>query len=86
VFSRISKPNSIPDGVTFSPAISTFYVTSVAKKCGSSNVLCANGAASALIGAFGWALPYPTGGDPTGATPVKVYLDDIVWDTEPAPL
>jgi hypothetical protein len=54
--------------------------------CVDPKVVCANGAASALISAFSWALAYPDGSDPSGATPVKIYLDDIVWDTEPAPL
>jgi hypothetical protein len=53
--------------------------------CSNPDALCVNGAAGALIGAFGWALAYPTDGDPTGTMPVKVYLDDIVWDTEPPP-
>jgi hypothetical protein len=54
--------------------------------------------ANDLIAAFGWAIHYP--GDTTtcadatmpcptskwlNVKPVKIYLDDIVWDTEPAP-
>jgi hypothetical protein len=53
--------------------------------CANPDTLCVNGAAGALIGAFGWVLPYPKDGDATGTTPVKVYIDDIVWDTEPPP-
>ena len=41
----------------------------------------AMGFASDLIGAFGWAAHYPDDGDPNGTMDVKVYLDDIVWDT-----
>jgi hypothetical protein len=36
-----------------------------------------------VIGALAWSLPYPTDWD--GKQPVELYLDDIVWDTEPVP-
>lgn len=44
-----------------------------------------------LIGAFGWAIRYPDGSQqspphyPNGDHPVNIYIDDIVWDTEPLP-
>jgi hypothetical protein len=41
----------------------------------------ANGFANDLIGAFGWSFHYPDDADPNGTQSVKVYLDDIVWDT-----
>ncbi|HVZ73999.1 MAG TPA: hypothetical protein VHJ20_16580 [Polyangia bacterium] len=41
----------------------------------------AAGFASDLIGAFGWAIHYPDDSDPDGSKGVKLYLDDIVWDT-----
>jgi hypothetical protein len=62
-----------------------------------------NTVAKYLIGAFAWALHYPTDSAPCkdGTTachmdnlhsadfvspkPVHIYLDDIVWDTEPPP-
>ena len=34
-----------------------------------------------LLGAFAWSLAYPEDWD--GETPVVLYLDDLVWDTEP---
>jgi hypothetical protein len=46
---------------------------------------CTDGYASDLIGAFGWAVHYPNDGDPTLMEPVKIYLDDIVWDTAEVP-
>lgn len=46
---------------------------------------CTGGYASDLIGAFGWAIHYPNDGDPTLSQPVKIYFDDIVWDTEGPP-
>jgi hypothetical protein len=36
-----------------------------------------------VIGALAWSLPYPMEWD--GRQPVVLYLDDIVWDTEPVP-
>jgi hypothetical protein len=38
-----------------------------------------------VIGAFAWSVAYPDALDPTGTAPVVIYLDDIVWDTAPAP-
>jgi hypothetical protein len=49
--------------------------------CGSPQVQCAGGFASAVISAFAWQIEYPTDGDPTGQSPLKIYLDDVVWDT-----
>jgi len=46
---------------------------------------CTGGFASDLIGAFGWAIHYPNDADPTLTKPVKLYFDDIVWDTEAPP-
>jgi hypothetical protein len=46
---------------------------------------CTGGYASDLIGAFGWAIHYPNDADPTLTRPVKIYFDDIVWDTEAPP-
>jgi hypothetical protein len=39
-----------------------------------------------VIGAFAWSLAYPATVDPTGTQPVVLYLDDVVWDTEPVPV
>lgn len=36
-----------------------------------------------LIGALAWSLAYPKEWD--GVEPVVIYLDDIVWDTDPLP-
>jgi hypothetical protein len=38
-----------------------------------------------VIGAFGWALAFPPGTDPTNAEPIVLYVDDIVWEWQPAP-
>jgi hypothetical protein len=77
-------------GTDIGPDLKTFHLpiddSARAANCSSPDALCVNGSAGALIGAFGWVMPYPTAADATGTTPVKVYLDDIVWDTEPAPL
>jgi hypothetical protein len=42
----------------------------------------ANGFANDLIGAFGWSVHYPDDADPNGDQSLKIYLDDIVWDTK----
>ena len=42
----------------------------------------ANGFANDLIGAFGWSVHYPDDADPNGDQSVRIYLDDIVWDTK----
>jgi hypothetical protein len=76
-------------GADVGPTLKAFHmpITDFARTafCDNPNALCVNGAAGAVIGAFAWGLTYPLDADPTGATPVKLYLDDIVWDTEPAP-
>jgi hypothetical protein len=36
-----------------------------------------------VVGALAWSLAYPQGWDRT--QPVVLYLDDIVWDTDPVP-
>jgi hypothetical protein len=46
----------------------------LAMNCFDPRAACVNEAAIALIGAFGWSVPYPLD-----------YLDDIVWDTEAPP-
>ncbi|HEY0713360.1 MAG TPA: hypothetical protein VGF45_11850, partial [Polyangia bacterium] len=44
-----------------------------------------------LIGAFGWAIRYPDGEMqsephfPDGDKPFNIFIDDIVWDTDPPP-
>jgi hypothetical protein len=53
--------------------------------CPPSGPECVDGAAARVIGAFGWSIAYPLDGDPTGKSPVKIYLDDVVWDTVPPP-
>jgi hypothetical protein len=72
-------------GPDVGPDLKTFHVpiTDAARSgnCTRPHVSCANGAADALIGAFGWSIPYPFDGDPSRTSPVKIYLDDIVWDT-----
>jgi hypothetical protein len=53
--------------------------------CADRAATCENGVANALIGGFGFSIPYPATTDPTAKIPVKIFLDDIVSDTEPAP-
>jgi hypothetical protein len=68
--------------------LTTFHVPITDRErtadCANPKADCVNGAASALIGGFGFSIPYPMTTDPTGTRPVKIYLDDIVWDSEPA--
>jgi hypothetical protein len=76
-------------GTQVGPELRTFHIPITdfdrTGNCANPKVLCVNGAAGALIGAFGWSIPYPAVTDPSATTPVKIYLDDIVWDTEAPP-
>jgi hypothetical protein len=54
--------------------------------CPPSGPECLDGAATRVIGGFGLSITYPLDGDPSGKSPVKIYLDDIVWDTVPPPV
>jgi hypothetical protein len=53
--------------------------------CSNPKAQCVNGVANSVIGGFGFSIPYPATTDPSGKTIVKIFLDDIVWDTEPPP-
>jgi hypothetical protein len=73
-------------GSTIDSTLRQFRIplTDVADDC-EPTTACDGGVASAVIRAFGWQTGYPLDGDPSGQTPLKIYLDDIVWDTATLP-
>jgi hypothetical protein len=76
-------------GIDVGPELKPFHLpitdTNRSFNCGTPAADCQNGVAASIVGAFGWSIPYPAKGDPTRTSAVRIYLDDIVWDTEPPP-
>jgi len=84
----LSATTAAQPGLDIGPDLKQFHIplTDFAKMSCRRGAACDDqGFANDLIAAFGWSVHYPSDQDPDKTGFIKIYFDDIVWDTEAPP-